>query len=301
MNLIRTRRSAMFTLVFLACVPVASAASEKEECSKAYVTAQTQKLSHELLSARATLLVCTHTCAPFMHGQMVQDCADWLVDVNARIPTVIFSANTPSGKAVLQAQAFVDGAGPKPLFGEPTEVDPGQHVFTFTNGRETVEKTATVLEGIKGQLVAGVLADSIDTAQEQALTQSTSDNSHFTKASNPTTWLSARTAVPFSVGAAGLLTGAIFGLLALHDKANLDESCPAKRCTGTSQSDVDALHTHSWIANIGFGVLVGVVSGVVLWRAGAGASTTADDRVPRGATVRLLPDLAGGAQLIGNF
>ena len=57
MNLIRTRRTAMFTLAILACAPVASAASEKEECSKAYVSAQTQKLSHELLSARATLLV----------------------------------------------------------------------------------------------------------------------------------------------------------------------------------------------------------------------------------------------------
>src|SRR4051812_1006205 len=124
MNLIRTRRSATFTLVFLLCAPLASAGSEKEECSKAYVSAQTQKMSHELLSARATLLVCTHACAPFMHGQMVQDCSDWLVDVNARIPTVIFSASTPSGTAVLQAQAFVDGAGPKPLFGEPTEVDP---------------------------------------------------------------------------------------------------------------------------------------------------------------------------------
>ena len=106
--------------------------------------------------------------------------------------------------------------------------------FYFHQWARDRRKTATVLEGIKGQLVAGVLSDSPDTAPEQAPKQSTSDNSHLTRASHPTTWLSARTAVPFSVGAAGLLTGAIFGFMALHDKAILDESCPDKRCLKTA-------------------------------------------------------------------
>jgi hypothetical protein len=290
--------------LFAASVAYASVASsaDKEECANAYVAAQTQRISHELLSARATLSVCARAeCAPFMRGQLVRDCSQWLTDVNARIPTVVISLRTPSGEPPTDTQIFVDGAGPKAPDAAPIEVNPGQHVFTFKNARETVEKIVTVLEGTKAQIVEGVVTNPIVSTRVAAANL---DGARYTGAPAASrSWLSARTVVPWSIGAAGLLTGVVFGLIALHDKGTLDQGCPQKVCGPGSQGDVDALHTHSLVANLGFAVgIAGVVSGVVLCTTSKrDASSASESRSQPETALRLVPGPGAGAQLVGTF
>jgi len=68
------------------------------------------------------------------------------------------------------------------------------------------------------------------------------------------------------VGGVGVAVGTVFGLVAIGDKSTLDGECGATKKACTSQSDVSALDTNSWVANIGFGVgVVGLAIAGVLF------------------------------------
>lgn len=253
-----------------------ASADDKQQCSKAYVDAQTSRVEHQLLSSRRALLTCTRAeCAPFMRGQIVRDCTDWLAQVQTSIPTVVLAARTASGEDAVGVSAFVDhGTAAVPLDGHALEVDPGQHVFNFVRGRISVVKTVTVLDGARSQFILAVFDSAgAERAPPGALLSAASEPARL--GSPP--FLSSRTIVPFSIGALGVLTGAVFGVLALHDKSTLDANCPSGHCASRAQqSDIDALHTNSWISNVGFGVgFVGIATGIVLWLSDRPASAAA--------------------------
>jgi hypothetical protein len=68
------------------------------------------------------------------------------------------------------------------------------------------------------------------------------------------------------IGGATLLTGSLFGLLALDDEARLRGQCPAMRCPGNLSSDVDAYESRKTVATVG--LLTGATltaTGVVLY------------------------------------
>jgi hypothetical protein len=67
------------------------------------------------------------------------------------------------------------------------------------------------------------------------------------------------------VGGVGVAVGTIFGLVAIGDKSTLDGQCGASKKGCSSQSDVSALNTNSWVSNVGFGVgVIGLAVGGVL-------------------------------------
>jgi hypothetical protein len=70
----------------------------------------------------------------------------------------------------------------------------------------------------------------------------------------------------FLVGGAGLIGGSIFGVMAMQEKASLDQVCtPSKACPMSSQSDINSLTRNGTISTVGFGVgIAGVAVGVVL-------------------------------------
>jgi hypothetical protein len=67
------------------------------------------------------------------------------------------------------------------------------------------------------------------------------------------------------VGGVGVAVGTVFGLIAVGDKSTLDGQCGSTKKGCSSQSDVSALNTNSWVSNVGFGVgVVGLaVAGVL--------------------------------------
>jgi hypothetical protein len=130
-------------------------------CTSAYVNAQTRRSEHKLLAARDELRTCARReCSSLMRGQLVKDCADWLTQVEAAIPSVVLSAKDDSGTDLTAMTVAIDGAVVATLLdGRSIDVDPGPHVFTFeTAGAAKVSVTLLALEGTKDQLVKATLA-----------------------------------------------------------------------------------------------------------------------------------------------
>jgi hypothetical protein len=68
------------------------------------------------------------------------------------------------------------------------------------------------------------------------------------------------------VGAAGLVTFAIFGGLALSEYGDLEDQCPDKRCSTDLSDDASSGQTFQTVANVGLIIgIVGVVAGAGLF------------------------------------
>jgi hypothetical protein len=212
-----------------------------------------------------------------MRGQIIKDCSAWLAEVDRSIPSVVLSAKTPAGVVRTDVTVSIDQKViATQLDGRAIDVDPGSHVFQFA-APNSVPATLTVLvlEGTKNQRVEATLAEPILETIHAPVPAVVS----------PGPRLSGAVAVPpasgskgapvwtyaaFGVGAAGLVVGSVFGVLALSTKSNLDSACTVTSsghaCSNpASGSDIDAMHMNSWVANIGFGVgAAGVLGGLAL-------------------------------------
>ena len=90
------------------------------------------------------------------------------------------------------------------------------------------------------------------------------------------------------LGAAGLVVGAVGGILALSKKSEVDAGCDAsKRCTPAGKQAADALKTDATLSNIGFAVgAAGIGVTLIL------LLTRPTDPPPTAAAARLIPLLA---------
>jgi hypothetical protein len=95
------------------------------------------------------------------------------------------------------------------------------------------------------------------------------------------------------VGAAALVTGGFIGWSALNDEESLERRCPARRCPGNLDSEVDAYEAKKLIA------LVGVGAGAALIAGGAILTFTAES--PRSEARAGAFVSPGGAGLWGTF
>jgi hypothetical protein len=62
--------------------------------------------------------------------------------------------------------------------------------------------------------------------------------------------------VGFSVAAAGIAVGSVFGLLAMSDKSDLDRACNGKSCPPSSQSTFDDGRRDGLVSTIGFAAAI---------------------------------------------
>jgi hypothetical protein len=120
-------------------------------CRRAYEGSQLRRREHQLIEARGELRVCgAEACPAFLSV----DCVQWLGQVEAGIPSLVFEASTDAG-AIFDVTARIDGAVvATELDGRPIEVDPGLHTVTFERpGRATQEQRIILREGEKNRLV----------------------------------------------------------------------------------------------------------------------------------------------------
>lgn len=83
--------------------------------------------------------------------------------------------------------------------------------------------------------------------------------------------------VAMGVGGAALLTGGVFGVLALRDEARLSARCPRDTCTPDQQSAVDTYESKKLVSGIG------LLSGVLLGAGGAALFVLSSGSGPAGA------------------
>lgn len=112
----------------------------------------------ELVRARELLRTCMRSgCKDWM----VSDCSKWLNEVEARIPTVVFSARTTAGRDLTDTTVSdAEGEGEvlaSRIDGRAIEMEPGEHTFVFvTADGERLEKRVLVREGEKAQSIAAL-------------------------------------------------------------------------------------------------------------------------------------------------
>jgi hypothetical protein len=106
-----------------------------------------------------------------------------------------------------------------------------------------------------------------------------------------------RRAVGFAalgIGGAGIVTGSVFGLLALGMRSTLNGACPVKTdCPASSQSDINALTTRATVSTVGFAVgIAGIGLGTILLLTSHGSEKPV---APATAKVWLTPWVSLGA------
>jgi hypothetical protein len=296
--------SVLFSTVSIASVVSSTARGDdhKKVCTDAYAEAQTLRDAHKLKEARDQLRLCSQsTCTAFI----VKDCTSWLLDIEDRVPSVVFSAKDGRGQPLTNVTVAMDGAPvAQKLDGKSIEVDPGMHAFTFVASDGTkVEQPFAVLEGQKAQSVAA----SVPSPTPPALAASPPP-SGAVSALAPSAGPGADTRagggssikiiglVVGGVGVAGLVVGSIFGVEALSTKG---AHCPSDNLCAPEGS-AGAAESQARNANIGF------VAGGVLAAGGAALFLLTPSGPPEGhaagASVRpFVGPSTGGLEVAGRW
>lgn len=201
----------------------ADRADEKQACASAAEEAEQLRIDARLVAARERLLRCSRPECP---ATVQRDCAQWMAEVAAAMPTVVMGARDARGQDVLSARVSVDGAiVAHGLDGKAVEVDPGVHRFRFEAAGVAVEQVVLTREGEKNRPITAVL--DLELAPSAAPPGSSSpapgsspphSPSHSLHAS-PRTW---------ALGGLGLLAmgiGAYLELSVNADAGALEKSC----------------------------------------------------------------------------
>jgi len=234
----------VFPLALLFAAPSVRA-EDKAACLDATAKGQSLRDAHRLLEAREQFRLCAQASCPAV---LRHDCAAWLNELEPVIPTIVLSMKDGAGADVLDARVTLDGrALVDTLTGTAITVDPGPHSFRFERrDGAAVEQQVLVGEGQKNvAVVARLPAPPVAPAPRPVASSST-----------------LRTAgwVLGGVGVAGLVTGGVFGALAVADKAS--GGCNASnRCTNWGA--ISSAKTAADVAD------AGLIAGGVLAATGA--------------------------------
>jgi len=204
-----------------------------------------------------------------------------LAAIKSRIPKLVLRLDDPS--AVARVKLTVDGRSiPTSRLRHPLSVNPGEHTVevVVVGFAPTVHKL-TFAEGHIERIELANL--SRHRAPEVAGDEQPTD-------------LLVPSLLAFGVGAAGLLAGAIAGVIALNRKSELERRCPTKVCSPEDEELADAVRASATASTVGLivgGLGVGVGLTLLLLHDG---SATAQDAAS--VQIRLAPT---GAKLEGRF
>jgi hypothetical protein len=282
------------TMLTLSLVLVASTARAQDavSCKDAYDRSQVVRDKGELVAAHKLLEQCVvATCSQYVQ----KECAGWLADVEARMPSVILSAKDGAGADLVDVAVSIDGKdGPKKLDGRALDVDPGEHAFAFTgpDGKK-VEQRVVVREREKGKVVAVVIGEPPPSAKPA------SDGSAAAPPPSGMSPLKLGGFVTGGLGVGGLVVGSIFGVVAGNDLGA--PHCDAqKTCEPGAIGNAKSAATVSTIGFVAGGVLLaGGVTMILLApssKQSNGAASTA-----RVMATPLVGDRTGGLSVQGAW
>src|SRR5688572_10923346 len=137
-------------LVVLALFSIATHASaaDKQTCVDAYDEGQKQRAAGSLKTALELFKVCAEVGCP---AATTTDCTQWVVEVEASMPTVVFAATDAEGRDLSDVTVMMgsDKLATK-LDGKAVAVDPGKRVFRFEReGAPPVEQEVVIKQGEK--------------------------------------------------------------------------------------------------------------------------------------------------------
>ena len=184
----------------------AARADSREECVAAYEQTQTLRDAGKLIQARQRALACTASaCTAFI----VKECTQWLAQIDAATPTVVFEVRDANGADTSAVQVSLDGSPwLAELDGKAKPIDPGAHVIRYAVGGAEREVKVQVREAEKARKLSVSF-------QDGALSGRASSEAGPPRGSD-----SKRSAGPWVVGALGLASlaaGGVMGGIVLRD------------------------------------------------------------------------------------
>jgi len=200
--------------------------------------------------------------APPEHLKAQRDATDERTQLLPRIPSVrVLLDGADASEVFVSLNGQLLQAA---LLGVKRPVDPGKLSVKGVRGEQVVEANVVLAEGAS-QDVTLTFSKLSHVTPSAAAPQEPPVNSAPPKLSSrgPDHTLSY---VAFGVGGAALITGGIFGGLALSQKSDLDAACPDRKCGPEFHSDNDGYETKKLISGIGLVAGAAFVgAGVVLW------------------------------------
>lgn len=186
-----------------------------------------------------------------------------LPPVSAKLASVVITVEGPPSPVVA-----IDGQNvPVAALGLRRPVDPGTHVVKASADGWTSAETTFKVESAANAEAKLTLQKNPDapvaasgTIPDGGNAASAGADGHRGK-TNRTLAL-----VAFGVGGAGLVMGAVTGILAIGKHGDLSDSCPNGTCSADRRDDVDSYKTMGTLSTVGFIVAgVGAAAGAVLW------------------------------------
>jgi hypothetical protein len=200
-----------------------------------------------LVEAGKHFRVCARVECPAV---IQRDCANWVAELEQRIPTVVLSAKDSGGRDLVDVTVSVDG---QPLVGaldgQAVEVDPGLHTFRFERADGSVATQQRLIkEGEKAQGVLVVLSPSDGSPAPSS-------------AAPPGTTLRV---LGLSLGGAGVVGTAVGAALALNAKSR--DSRAASETGPARPADSDSAVRQGNVATVVVGIGAAMAAaGVVMW------------------------------------
>jgi len=196
-----------------------------------------------LRAARAHFVTCAADACP---KQMRVDCARWLDEVEASLPTIVVGAKDASGGDLFDVRVKVDGEPVEDVqSGRAVVLDPGPHVVRFERGKAP----NTVVREVKVLLRAGERNRPVLATMEVGATPPTQPPTP----PDPPTDASRVPTATWVFGALGVVALGSFGTFAIlgsNEKSRLRDVC-SPSCT---DSDIGTLRTNYIVADVSLGV-----------------------------------------------
>jgi hypothetical protein len=209
-------------------------------CEETYVSAQRHQRDGRLLEAKVALIRCAQRDCP---RTAQTDCAEWMEQVEARLPTIVVRAKDREGRDLIEAKTRVDGVSLE-VEGRAIELDPGPHRISIeAPGFLPREETVTTFEGEKNRKIDLVLTPIAPPPPP-------------TSAVGPPLWIY----LAGGAGLAGMGTFAYFAITSTREYENLRAQC-APHC---SESETDPIGRKQLAADLSLGVgILGLSSALV--------------------------------------
>jgi hypothetical protein len=266
--------------------------------------ARTQVSLGQLVEARDTIAAMRQWPAkpsdptPFTEARAKAEELD--ASLNGRVPALTIGAKGVSDLA--QASLVIDGVPvPGKAVGLPRSVDPGHHVVTLKTPTAEGKAEVDIREGEQKQIEVPL----VSTAPPPAETTEAPPAATEPEAPPPpmrshspgtVTWIGV------GLAGAGVIVGAVSGILSMSKKSSLDSACANQICGPDSYSDLDSARTLATVSDVAFAA-AGVGAAVAILSLVIGHQETSAPSAQSSATyLRVVPWLGpGGGGVRGTF
>jgi hypothetical protein len=247
------RVSAAVVAAALASSAVTNAWADDKACMAAAAKGQELRDDGKLVEAKTLFQQCADAACP---APIPGYCADWLADLNKKMPSVVFRATDETGHDLADATVIIDGKRNVSIDGRSIDIDPGKHTIEIKRtGSKSFEDVIIVAQGEKDRVVLAKLAAASATpaanANNGAVTSPTKKEEPAKSGVPVASWIS------WGIGGVALLSFAGFGAKARVDYDDYETRC-APRC---ADSERDTVKTSVLIADVSLVVAI-VAAGV---------------------------------------